>query len=191
MASAQPIQQPCYIYRLPTELLQEILDHLDTPFSSYRHTTERRERRAALRAVCLTSRRLRAAGQPILWRHLEVWSRDSWFSIKPALEASSDRRWACVALHWGGFGTELDASGLAECAALLPNVERLVVHVRTAGWRLLDFAGFDSASNPSRCKVSRDWADFEGRARAKAQDEQRAALDRVMTRSDAAEPPGE
>ncbi|BGP47388.1 hypothetical protein JCM10450v2_003240 [Rhodotorula kratochvilovae] len=141
MPTSSTAQHDSPLARIPDELLLAVLEHIDQPQASL-SADERHERRATLSAICLASTRLRDVAQPVLWRHVELHSRDDepdsdglqgHEAMKTATAAGQAVRKLELHGHW-------DTLNLAWLAALCPNVDEICIEYGVTDWR--EFARF-------------------------------------------------
>ncbi|GAA5856517.1 hypothetical protein JCM9279_003000 [Rhodotorula babjevae] len=135
MSSTDAHEQPLPFDRLPNELLAATLAHLDTPirrdshwFDSPTYAPADRDRRSALRAVCLVSKRFHADGRRLLYGQLEVGpsTRNKMLS---ALRKSAAQTRTCRILVLEGVMPRVP-NDMDEWFRLLPGVEDLtLIHV--------------------------------------------------------------
>ncbi|GAA5899086.1 hypothetical protein JCM8208_003000 [Rhodotorula glutinis] len=126
--SVQP-QQPCHIDRLPAETIHNILGHLAFPAPLHRLSPAQfGERQSDLLAVCLVSKRLKSACQPMLWDQVEAATVERWRWFTGEVEAPASRARACRALRVGSAEDGVVLSKVDFGGARLPGLEELVLH---------------------------------------------------------------
>jgi len=129
-SSALPLPPQPRLELLPTELLQEIIEHL---VPTYYNVGSWHERRAILRPLCLTSKRLLQVTQPVLARALWLRNEPDWSGKKGE---DDDISLGCkTEEHWG------NCRWLRLVVyKLTPNVEAALQRVAAAASKLDDVA---------------------------------------------------
>lgn len=119
-------QQPCHIYRLPNELLVEVLGHLERSLPRLSSTAEHRK---AFLAICRLSKRFKSVGQRFLYHELKVSSRNERAMFRLLGEdAWQDAARACRALYvYTSERLSGDRIAVGDWATRMPNVEALAV----------------------------------------------------------------
>jgi hypothetical protein len=117
---SQPIR---YFDLLPTELIRNIFDLVDAlPRSS------RRIRRKTLHSLCLVSKLLRSLAQPLLLKHVGIWSTTKPNLLQLLADRNSDPSLGAVqTFYFDSPGPGFQHDGLAQLANKMLNLQKVYI----------------------------------------------------------------